>query len=78
VTSAAIPVFLNGRPARVEPGTTLAQLVDQEDPALARAWRAGAAVASDGRGVAAPADTVLSAGAIFRVVVSSRTGAGDA
>ena len=67
-----IPVFLNGRPARVSAGTTLAGLLAQEDPGLGRALDGGTAKATDGRGIPATADALLSAGAIFRVFRSAR------
>ncbi len=78
MTPAFIPVFLNGRPARVAPGSTLGALVAQEDPPLAKAFQGGHAIASDARGVAVSADLVLSAGAIVRVVVSARADTADA
>ena len=76
MTSAFIPVFLNGRPALVAPGTTLGQLVAQEDPELFKALKAGMVRIADGRGVASDRDTVLTAGAIFRVFQSARSGGG--
>ena len=73
VTPVTIPVFLNGRPARVLPGATLRDLVSQEDPDLAQALEAGRARATDARGIAAPADIVLVAGTIYRVFLSARS-----
>jgi hypothetical protein len=67
-----IPVFLNGRPCRVVPGSTLGQLLAQDDPDLARALALGTANATDGRGIAVDEGTPLVAGAIFRVVRSAR------
>jgi len=78
VTPTTIPVFLNGRPARVPAGATLATLVAQEDPALSAAFAAGDARATDARDLPVAADQVLSAGAIFRVFKSSRPAAGAA
>ena len=72
VTPTVIPVFLNGRPARIAVGSTLAQLVAQEDPELGKAFAGGLARATDARGVAVNGDAVLSAGAIFRVFGSAR------
>ena len=76
--SNSVPVFLNGRPARALPGATLCQLVLQEDPDLGAAFAAGLATATDARGLPAGKDTPLSAGAIFRVFRSARTGTGHA
>lgn len=78
MTPLTIPVFLNGRPARVAPGTTLAALVAQEAPGLAAAFAAGDARATDARDLPVSPDLVLSAGAIFRVLKSSRAQGGPA
>jgi hypothetical protein len=74
--SDSIPVFLNGRPVRASPGATLCQLVTQEDPELGAALAAGLAAATDARGLPAGKDTLLTAGAIFRVFRSARTATG--
>lgn len=71
-----IPVFLNGRPARVPAGSTLRQLVLQEDPELGASLQGGLAAVSDARGLPVDADAVLVAGAIFRVFRSARGAAG--
>jgi hypothetical protein len=70
--SDSIPVFLNGRPARVPLGFTLSQLVRQEDPELGASLVAGLAAATDARGLPVDRETVLVAGAVFRVFRSSR------
>ena len=67
-----IPVFLNGQPHRVSPGTTLAGLVAVADPELATALGAGEAQAADGRGISANGDAPLAAGDIYRVFRSAR------
>ncbi len=71
--SDSIPVFLNGRPARVPPGFTLSQLVTQEDPELGLALQAGLAAATDALGLPVDPGQQLSAGAIFRVFRSARS-----
>ena len=76
--SPAIPVFLNGRAARVPAGSTLGQLVAQEDPELAASLAAGLATATDARGLPADPDAQLAAGAIFRVFRSARAATGRA
>lgn len=68
-----IPVFLNGRRHETAPGTPLIDLVRTIDPPLADAVMSGAALVVDGRGVAVPADGILSAGMIFRVFRSARS-----
>jgi len=73
--SDSIPVFLNGRPARVPSGSTLRQLVAQEEPELGAALEAGLAAAVDARGLPVDKDLVLQAGAIFRVFRSARAAA---
>lgn len=79
MTPAPIPVFLNGRQVLVAPGSTLAELVAQEDPELGRALAAGQALATDGRGIAVAGSAVLPAGSILRVAASARaTGPADA
>lgn len=76
MSSDSIPVFLNGHPARVPAGSTLGQLVAQEDPELAASLDAGRATATDARGLPADKDAPLAAGAIFRVFRSARTATG--
>ncbi len=74
----SFPVFLNGRQLVAVPGTTVRQLLRDADPALAGLADGGAAVATDGRGVALDLDAPLSAGAILRVQKSARrTGPAD-
>lgn len=69
-----LPVFINGRPLRAPAGSTLGQLLAEHDPDLFAALIGGSAIVSDGRGIAADPDLPLTAGAIFRVVRSSRAG----
>ena len=68
-----VPVFLNGRSCRVPSGCTLAELVAQDDPELARELARGAALATDARGLPADPAAVLVAGAIYRVSRSARS-----
>ncbi len=67
-----LPIFVNGRPYRVPAGSTLGRLLAEHDPDLFAALLGGSAIASDGRGIVADPDAPLSAGAIFRVVRTSR------
>ncbi len=69
-----LPVFINGRPFQAPAGSTLGQLLAEQDPDLVAALLGGNAIATDGRGIAADPDLALSAGAIFRVVRSARAG----
>lgn len=71
--SGLIPVFLNGQPCHVAPGSTLVQLLARQDPALAEALERGTALATDARGIAADPSAVMPPGAIFRVVRTART-----
>lgn len=73
-----IPVFLNGRTVHVVAGTTVGQLVMQEDPDLAAALGAGQARATDARGLPVDPGAILTAGAILRVFQSARPVAGAA
>jgi hypothetical protein len=69
-------IFVNEKPLDLPPGSTVRDAVEALDPGLASGL-GGRTQATDGRGIAlAPADT-LSAGAIIRVLRSSRQ-AGDA
>lgn len=70
--SDTIPVFLNGRPARVPAGSTLRQLLTQEDPELAAAMAAGQATANDARGLPVDDNVPVPAGSIFKVFRSAR------
>lgn len=68
----AIPVFVNGHTVRIAPAEPVAAAVALHDPALAAQVSAGTAYVTDGRGIRLPADALVHAGAILRVVVSAR------
>lgn len=70
--SDTIPVFVNGHCIRLVAGDTVAHAVALHDPALAGQLASGAAYLTDGRGIRIPDAQVVHAGAILRVVVSSR------
>lgn len=72
-----LPVFVNGRPLRAPVGSTLGEFLAEHDPDLFAALLGGGAIASDARGIAVDPDLTLTAGAIFRVVRSSRAGERD-
>ncbi|MEO8226279.1 MAG: hypothetical protein ABI637_02560 [Gemmatimonadota bacterium] len=74
--SEPIRVFVNEQSVDVGPGSTVARAVRIFDSALADRLDAGQAYVTDGRGVPMPADVLLSPGAILRVVVTARRGAG--
>ncbi len=74
MTSPAIPVFLNGRLIPVAAGTTLALLLSEHAPELARAMLGGTILATDGRGLPVRPEDVLASGAILRVRESARGG----
>lgn len=69
-----LPVFINGRPLQAPAGSTLGQLLAEHEPDLFAALLGGSALASDARGIAVDPDVPLTAGAIFRVMRSSRAG----
>lgn len=77
-----IPVFVNERAVTVPAGTDARAAVRALDPALAERLEAGlasgAAHVTDGRGIALDPAAPLAPGAIVRVVVSARRGAGRA
>jgi hypothetical protein len=72
VTQNPIPVFVNGTPLRVAPGSSLAQLLGVHDPDLL-ALLLGGAAATDARGLPVDPDAPVTAGAIYRLQRSART-----
>lgn len=67
-----IPVFINGYRVEAPAGATVAGAVALHDPALAEQVATGAAYVTDGRGIRIADSQAVHAGAILRVVVSSR------
>jgi len=67
-----IPVFINGHCIRLSAGESVAQAVARHDPVLTEQLATGAAYVTDGRGIRIEEDQLVHAGAILRVVVSSR------
>jgi hypothetical protein len=67
-----LPVFINGSRVLAAPGDTVAGAVALHDPALADQVASGAAYVTDGRGIRIAETQTVHAGAILRVVVSSR------
>lgn len=72
MTPETIPVFVNGAPVRVAAGTTLSQLLAEQDPDLLAGMLDGTGRATDGRGIAVDPDAPVHAGAIYRVFRSAR------
>lgn len=70
--SELVLVFVNERAVGVAPGATAGEAVAALDPGLAGRLAEGAAYLTDGRGIRCDASIPVSAGAIFRVVVSAR------
>lgn len=64
--------FVNERPVSLSPGATVLDAVTAFDPALAARVTRGEAYVTDARALRVAADQALSAGAILRVIVSSR------
>lgn len=67
-----IPIFLNGAPLWVPPGASLSQVLADHDPELFALLLGRDARAVDGRGLPLDPDGPLVAGAIVRVMTSSR------
>ncbi len=67
-----IPVFIDERLVRLDPGATVADAVDAFGGEAPARLAAGTAYVTDGRGIRLPADAPLHAGAILRLVVSAR------
>jgi len=77
--SETIRVFVNSGAVDLPPGADVAAAVRAFDPALERQIAGGAAYVTDGRGIPISTASSLSAGAILRVVISSRrSGSADA
>lgn len=66
VTSQTIPVFVNGRVFAAVPGTSLAQLLGDQEPTLLAAILDGAPV-TDARVLPVDPDAPVYSGAIYRV-----------
>ncbi len=67
-------VYVNERAVDVAPGESAAAAVRAADAELGEALAGGRAYLTDGRGVRIAPDAVLEAGAILRVVRSTRAG----
>lgn len=67
-------VYVNERAVDVPPGESAAAAVRAADAALGEALAGGRAYLTDGRGVRVSPDAVVEAGAILRVVRSTKTG----
>ncbi|MCC7195479.1 MAG: hypothetical protein IT356_07995 [Gemmatimonadaceae bacterium] len=67
---ATLRAFVDGAPVDVPRGATLLDAVRAADPALADAVEAGTRAVADSRGLAVPSDTLVSGGAVLRVVSS--------
>jgi hypothetical protein len=73
---AAIRVFVNERAVELPAGSDGRTAIVAAAPELAPALAAGTALVLDGRGIEVSPDLPLEAGAILRVVISSRSTAG--
>jgi hypothetical protein len=69
-------IFVNATGLDVPAGTDVRAAVAAHDAALAARLETGAAFVTDGRGIELGPDDPLEAGAILRVVVRARRGAG--
>ena len=64
--------FVNERAVSLSPGATVLDAVTALDPALAARVTRGEAYVTDARALRVAGDQALAAGAILRVIVSSR------
>jgi hypothetical protein len=69
-----VRIFVNERPLTVPAGSTVGSALRLFDAALASRVAAGAASVTDGRGLPLTPDSVLSAGAILRIVGAGSAG----
>lgn len=74
---ASLTVFVNERPISVPVGALVRDGLRLAAPDLAGACERGEAYVTDGRGLPAPLDAPLAAGAILRIGRSSRRGSAD-
>ena len=70
--TAPILLFINDRPVRVPPESTLGDAVAAGDGALAAKLREGAAYLTDGRGIRVDPSAPVFEGAIIRVIAPAR------
>jgi hypothetical protein len=70
-----VTVFVNERPVSVPAGSPAAAAVAAFDVGLAERVAAGEGHITDARGIELPADAVVHAGSILRVVVRARQSA---
>ena len=75
--SETIRVFVNARAVNLPAGADVGQAVRAFDPALERQVAGGAAYVTDGRGIEIDPTSRLASGAILRVAVRARRGAGS-
>lgn len=73
-----IRVFVNAGAVDLPAGADVAQAVRAVDPALERQIAGGGAYVTDGRGIEIAPDSLLTGGAILRIVVRARRGEANA
>jgi hypothetical protein len=66
--SELIRVFVNGAGVSVPPGSTVLDAVGLADAEAADQVRAGTRAVADSRGIAVPADTIVSGGFVMRLI----------
>jgi hypothetical protein len=74
MASEDVPVYVDGRSARVPPGTTALDAVRAIDEAEAARVEAGERMIVDSRGLPLAADSTVYAGAIYRTARAARGG----
>ncbi|MFN2637087.1 MAG: hypothetical protein ABR585_08680 [Gemmatimonadaceae bacterium] len=75
--SETVRVYINARPIDVDATATAIDAVEAWDSSEAGAIRAGERMLTDSRGIAAPLDTKLQNGAIFRIIRAKQTAADE-
>jgi hypothetical protein len=73
----ALRCFVNERAVTLTPGATVADAVTAFDPALAARVAVGEAYVTDARAIRVAPDQALAAGAILRVINSTRAKVDD-
>lgn len=72
MTSQTLPIFLNGTTLQAPAGSTLGQVLGQQRPDLFATLMDGSGQVTDARGLPVDPDAPVHAGAIYRIVRSSR------
>lgn len=77
MTSQTLPIFINGSTVHAPAGTTLGQVLAVSEPELFATLMDGTGQVTDARGLAVDPESLVHAGAIYRIFRSSRRDEGS-